>query len=79
MVTIFRESGLKFVIYLDDHPPAHVHVFGDGSVKIALGVEDDAPKVVRTRSMKTSELRKALRIVIEHRAALIEKWEEFHG
>lgn len=79
MVTIFRESGLKFVIYLDDHPPAHVHVFSDGSAKIALGAEGGAPEVVRTRGMKTSQLKKALRIVIEHRAALMEKWEEFHG
>jgi len=79
MLTIFRESDLKFVIYLDDHPPAHVHVFGDGSVKVALGSENDPPMAVRIRGMKTSEVRKALQIVAEHRAALIEKWEEYHG
>jgi hypothetical protein len=79
MVTIFRESGLKFVIYLDDHPPAHVHVFGKGSAKIALGIEEDAPRVVRTRGMKTGEVSKALRIVTEHRATLIEEWEGYHG
>jgi hypothetical protein len=36
MVTIFRESGLQIVIFLDDHEPAHVHVFGDGQVKFNL-------------------------------------------
>jgi DNA-binding phage protein len=61
MVTVLRESGLKFVIYLDDHPPAHVHVFGDGKAKIALVTDDGAPKVARTTGMKASELRKALR------------------
>jgi Domain of unknown function (DUF4160) len=79
MVTVLRESGLRVVIYLDDHPPAHVHVFGDGSAKIALGTEEAEPEVVRTRGMKPRQLTKALRIVIEHRAELTEKWEEFHG
>jgi hypothetical protein len=79
MVTVLRESGMRVVIYLDDHPPPHVHVFGDGSAKIALGAEDGALQVIRTAGMKTSELRRALRIVAGHRAGLMEKWEEFHG
>jgi hypothetical protein len=36
MVTVHRASGMSVVIYLDDHPPAHVHVFGDGEAKIEL-------------------------------------------
>lgn len=27
MVTVFRAHGLSVVIFLDDHEPAHVHVF----------------------------------------------------
>ncbi len=34
MVTIYRANGLSVVIFTDDHEPAHVHVFGDGQVKI---------------------------------------------
>jgi len=34
MVTVLRASGLKVVIFVDDHEPAHVHVFGDGQAKI---------------------------------------------
>jgi hypothetical protein len=79
MVTIVRESGLKFVIYLDVHPPAHVHVFGNGSAKIALGTEEEAPEVIRTRGMQPRQLTKALRIVVERRVELMEKWEELHG
>ena len=79
MVTIFRESGLRFVIYRNDHPPPHVHVFGDGSVKIALTNEDGVPEVVRAAGMKASDVRKALRIVSKRQAALPERWEEFHG
>jgi hypothetical protein len=32
MVTIFRSGGLQVVIFIDDHEPAHVHVFGDGQM-----------------------------------------------
>ncbi|HET9638911.1 MAG TPA: DUF4160 domain-containing protein [Allosphingosinicella sp.] len=39
MVTIFRESELRFVIFIDDHAPPHVHVLGDGIAKIELGTE----------------------------------------
>jgi hypothetical protein len=39
MVTLFRESGLRFVIFIDDHAPPHVHVFGDGVAKIELGTK----------------------------------------
>ncbi|MGA9581440.1 MAG: DUF4160 domain-containing protein [Allosphingosinicella sp.] len=79
MVTVFRESGLRFVIYRDDHSPAHVHVFGDGATKITLGAEGETPEVVRTAGAKANEVRKALQIVIEQRTMLMVKWEEFHG
>jgi len=36
MVTVFRAHGLRVVIFVDDHLPAHVHVFGDGQTKINL-------------------------------------------
>lgn len=36
MVTVFRAYGLHIVIFVDDHRPAHVHVFGDGQAKIDL-------------------------------------------
>ena len=36
MVTVFRAYGLRVIIFVDDHLPAHVHVFGDGQAKISL-------------------------------------------
>jgi Domain of unknown function (DUF4160) len=79
MVTIFRESGLKFVIFVDDHAPPHVHVFGDGIAKIELGTKRDEVRVVDTEEMKTGVIRKAKRIVAKHWDELQMKWEEFHG
>lgn len=36
MVTVFRLAGMRFVIYTDDHEPAHVHVYGDGEVRVDI-------------------------------------------
>jgi hypothetical protein len=40
MVTVHRAHGLRVVIFVDDHEPAHVHVFGDGRAEIrrSMGV-----------------------------------------
>lgn len=42
MVTIHRAHGLRFVMFLNDHAPAHVPVFGNGEAKINLGGEADS-------------------------------------
>jgi hypothetical protein len=37
MVTVHRAYGFRFVIFSNDHSPAHVHVFGQGGeAKIVL-------------------------------------------
>jgi len=68
MVTVHRESGLRFVIFTDDHEPAHVHVFGDGAAKIELIGEEGAPELVWAEGMKRSVVRKAMRIVSDQRS-----------
>jgi hypothetical protein len=46
MVTVYRGAGLRVVIFVDDHEPAHVHVFGDGQVKIGLLGPDGRPELI---------------------------------
>ena len=79
MVTVHREAGLRFVIFTDDHEPAHVHVIGDGNAKIDLTGPGGKPELVANDGFKAGVLRKALRIVAEQRAFLLEKWSEHHG
>lgn len=79
MVTVHREAGLRFVIFVDDHEPAHVHVVGDGNAKIDLASADGKPELVRNDGLKAGDLRKALSIVAERQTMLLEKWSEIHG
>jgi hypothetical protein len=79
MVTVHREAGLRFIVFVDDHPPPHVHVIGDGKAKINLTGPDGVPELVYSDGLKAGDLRKALRIVAEQQAMLIEKWDEHHG
>jgi hypothetical protein len=43
LITVIRSGGFRIVIFVDDHEPAHVHVYGDGEAKINLVGPDGAP------------------------------------
>lgn len=79
MVTVHREAGLRFVIFADDHEPAHVHVIGDGNAKIDLTGPGGMPELVTNNGFKAGDLRKAMRIVTEQHTWLLEKWNDYHG
>jgi hypothetical protein len=79
VVTVVRSLGLRVVIFVDDHLPAHVHVFGDGEAKINLAGPGDAAELVWAVGMTRADLRKAMQIVSEHRRLLLRKWVEIHG
>ena len=79
MVTILRADGLRVVIFVDDHQPAHVHVFGDGHARVNLLGADGAPELIWADGMTRGEVRRAMRIVIEHQALLLARWESIHG
>lgn len=36
MITLRRAAGMRFVIYANDHEPAHLHVYGDGEARISI-------------------------------------------
>jgi len=79
MVTIWRESGFRFVIFLDDHEPAHVHVFGDGEMKVDLTRTEPIEALIWAEGMKRSDIRRAMRIVSQQRDAFLMRWKEIHG
>jgi hypothetical protein len=79
MVTIYRANGLSVVIFTDDHEPAHVHVFGDGQVKINLIGPDGAPELIWADGMKRSDVRRAVQIVNERQQQFLGRWRAIHG
>ncbi len=79
MPNILRKDGFRVVIYLDDHLPAHVHVFkADEEVKINLGSDGEMPEIIELRGKYRTAI-KALEIVIQHQNELLQAWENIHG
>ncbi|MBP8233216.1 MAG: DUF4160 domain-containing protein [Rhizorhabdus sp.] len=79
MVTVYRAHGLRFIIFADDHVPAHVHVIGDGHAKINLLGTDGGPEIVTIDAMKRGDVRRALQIVVEQQTFFLSRWREIHG
>ena len=67
------------VIFVDDHQPAHVHVFGDGQAKINLRGAEGRPELVWAEGMIRAEVRRAMQVVVEQQARLLARWEDIHG
>jgi hypothetical protein len=77
---IDRNGGFQIVIYPDDHPPPHVHVFNAGAeCVLLLGDFVTAPSVREVNGMKTKDVVKAYRLVEASQARYILKWREIHG
>jgi len=75
MPTLLRIGAFEIRIYLNDHPPAHVHVVKDrAQAMIAL----DPVVFVRISRMTKNDAAQAKRIVWEHRNFLLEAWRKFH-
>ncbi len=79
MVTMPRADGLRVVICLNDHQPAHVHVLGDGEAKMDLLGAGGAPALVWADAMTRGEVRRAVRLVASRQAFLLQRWEDIHG
>ncbi len=79
MVTVYRAHGLRFVIYLDDHEPAHVHVYGEGEIKVAIVGPDRRPLAIYVCGMKAGDLRKAMDVLKDNQAWFLEEWNRLQG
>jgi hypothetical protein len=77
MPTIFTKSGFRFMIYVHDHAPPHVHIHGqDGVVELLL----ETLKLRGIRgNISNSEVRRAMTIAAEHQNELLAAWRNHHG
>lgn len=76
MPTVLRIDGLRIVIYPNDHPPAHVHVFGPGWVVVINLIE---PEVREAIGCDEREARRVLLLIADYRETLMDAWRRFHG
>jgi len=80
MPSVLRTGSLRFVMWLNDHSPAHVHVIsGDAEATIELGGQGARPRLIVNCGMKRADLANALRAVHENQAVLLERWRAIHG
>ena len=80
MPTIHRARGLRFVIFTNDHQPAHVHAIApDGEAKIELGDDIRGPALVWIRgAMRNAEVRRAMAEVATHQTMMRAAWRRLH-
>lgn len=81
MAEVFRKDGFIVVVWPDDHHPPHVHVFKAGAqVKIAIGRPGlELPRILDDKTMTRQDRKEALKLVIQHQAICLAKWETLHG
>ena len=78
MPTVHRAGGLRFVIFTDDHAPAHVHaVVAGGEAKIELGGDD--PRLVWVRGLSRADARFAVAEASRELTKLRAAWGRVHG
>ena len=76
MPTIHREHGLNFVVYVDDHPPPHVHVTGRGTAKITL---EPAIVLDYARGLSKADIGRALDVIGSRHLEMLDAWKRVHG
>lgn len=77
MPTVLRSGPYRLYFYSHEpNEPAHVHVDrNDASAQFWL----NPVAVAQNHGFSDAELRRILRIVFEHRAGLVEAWNEHFG
>jgi hypothetical protein len=89
MANVLKDTEVNLYVYIypNDHKPAHVHVFvgpkrskSSNSIKINIGKDDEQPEVVLVNpTVKTSDIKRAVELVMRNREMLLKKWRETHG
>lgn len=80
MPTIHREGGFRFIVFVDDHEPAHVRVaFAGAMARIMIGDIDHRPVATDPGYMRTRDVRRAVRIVEDQQERFLKAWREIHG
>lgn len=80
MPTVLRFHAMRFIIYLNDHEPPHVHVELRGTEVVAI--LDEVTKTARFRDIRgrvgSRDLGRIGAIIMEHFETLTAEWKRYH-
>ena len=80
MPTLLRLGGLRVVVFLNDHKPAHVHVIGRGHEAVfELNGRNGTVKLRENYGFTRREIAAIERALISNLAELLAEWERIHG
>jgi hypothetical protein len=80
MPTVLRVDGLRFVIYPNDHRPAHIHVIGGGCEAVFfLNAPSGPPELRENYGFTLKALQKVERRLAQNLASLTVEWRKIHG
>lgn len=78
MATVHRAYGYRFVIFVNDHGPPHVHVVGaGGEAKIILS-SPEGPELEWVVGISRADLRRILEEARRERFRLLAAWRRIH-
>lgn len=73
--TVLNQDGYQVMIYLNDHTPAHVHVYkAENEARVQL----DPVEIMDSEGFNTRELKAVRKLISENQEYLLEKWDEYH-
>jgi hypothetical protein len=79
MVTVFKQYGMSFRIYPNDHLPSHVHVVkAGGEARIEIMGEDGNAHVMTNHGLSRKDVAKAVALVAQNQTLLLRQWDEYH-
>ncbi len=79
MPTVLRTNGHRFMIFTDDHEPAHVHVFRAGNVAVfVLHCPDGPPELREQKGFRLREAHRIQKMLEAHIDYLCEEWKRIH-
>ena len=80
MPTIFRFAGLRVVIYVNDHRPAHVHVIGHGCEAVfRIDCREGRISLRENYGFGRSDVTRIDNELKHHRDRISREWEKVHG
>ena len=76
MPTVLRKNGFRFFFYSNEGTePAHIHIVGrNGELKVWM----NPVAIAKTYNLSPKDQKEAIKIVLENRQLILDKWEEWH-